>query len=80
MRVKYELVVSLYKNERVHLAGHAIDYCPQVGSIVNIDGNPFVVYSVESAIYELSGKVMVGLYVRVFKAGCFELQIGGKNY
>lgn len=80
MRIKYELILNLYKNDRIVLAEYVIDFCPTVGSIINIDGNPFIVFSVDSALWEYSGKTRVNRYVRVFKAGCFELNIGDKKY
>lgn len=80
MRVKYELIVSLYKNDRVVLMEHDTDYRPIVGDIVNVDGNPFLVYSVGSAFVEGDRTPPLYVYVKVFKAGSFELKIGGKNY
>ena len=75
MVVEYRLITNLAKKEWVLLEKTNINYVPEVSSIVNIDGDPFLVYSVSSVIgYE------VYIYVEVFKAGTYDLVLNGIKY
>jgi hypothetical protein len=81
MIVKYELIYNLHQGFKVFLAELESNYSPAVGSIVNINGDPFVVYTIEAAVFQVSKDDQnTYLYVSVFKAGSFELEIGGKEY
>jgi hypothetical protein len=77
--IKYELVTSLYKNFKVFLGEYESYYTPNVGDIVNIEGNPFCVYRIGAA-HNSSSENKTYVYVSVFKAGSFELEIGGEKY
>lgn len=76
MIVKYELVYNLHKNSKVYLGEFNSNYTPAKGDIVNINGSPFIVYSVACA---LNGDNIndTYVYIDVFKAGSYSLNIGG---
>lgn len=78
MKVKYELITSLFYNYKVYLAEISSNYSPAIGSIVNINGDPYVVYKVGAAISEDDNTTY--LYVNVFKAGNFTVKIGDRIY
>ena len=78
MKVKYELITNLTYNYKVYLAEIVSNYSPAIGSIVNINGDPYIVYKVYAAIVEDGNTTY--LYVNVFKAGNFTVKIGGRIY
>ena len=79
MKVKYELLYNLHKDYKVYLGEFISNYVPRVGDIVNINGDPFVVYRVGAAMGD-DEPTETYIYISVFKAGTFELEIGGTKY
>lgn len=79
MKVRYELLYNLNKDYRVYLGEFISNYVPDTGDIVNINGDPFVVYRVGAAMSD-DAVQQTYIYVSVFKAGTFELEIGGIEY
>lgn len=76
-KISFRLLTSLYNKEYVALASFDNMPFPVVGSIVNINGNPFIVYEVSNVYYD---NFPCHAYVYLFKAGSFKLRIGKKNY
>lgn len=76
--VVYRLLYNLYKNYDIHLEQIENSPIPKIGEIVNINGNPFVVYRIGHAISSEEGKLFT--YIQVFKAGSYELKIFDKTY
>jgi len=79
MKVKYELLYNLHKDYKVYLGEFISNYVPNIGDIVNINGDPFVVYRVSAAMGD-DAIQQTYIYISVFKAGTFELEIGGTKY
>jgi hypothetical protein len=78
MIVEYRLIISLAKKEWILLAKNDSFYTPRENDIVNINGDPFCVYSVGAAMSSSDDEVYV--YVEVFKAGTYDLELNGIKY
>lgn len=77
-KIVFRLTTVLSTGDYVPLGEFTNAPLPQVGSIINVDGDPFIVHKASYVYYE-NDPITHG-YVYVFKAGSFKLRIGKKNY
>ena len=75
--IVYKLIYNLHRDYDVVLAEFGKMPLPSIGDIVNIDGNPYIVYKVGHALSQESS--IMHTYVKVFKAGDFDVHIGDKK-
>lgn len=75
-KIEFRVLTSLYKREYMPLGTFEDMPLPVAGSIVNVNGNPFIVYEASWVYYDNSPAYG---YVYVFKAGNYKLKIGNKN-
>jgi len=74
--IEFRLIYNLANNSNVYFFKSENTPIPKVGEIVSLDGNPFVVYNIGHAYLPHKDYV----YVEVFKAGTYALEIGGVSY
>lgn len=85
MKIAYKLILNLADDKKVDIISNAQHYIPQIGSIVNIKGDPYIVYKVSATVIDwtpyIYGEEWQSIvYVDVFKAGQFDVEINGNIY
>ena len=84
--IEFRLITVLSNNSFVSLGKKETNIIPNKNSIININGNPFIVYDVGTATdttYDMiksPTNEFTHTYVFVFKAGTYKLKIGENEY
>lgn len=79
--VEYRLVTklggSINPQDEVLLGKSRQTHIPRPAEIVNVRGNPFIVYEVASAVDD---EGLYSWYIMVFKAGSYDLNIDNHSF